>query len=121
MADLTIEELGMLEALGIETVIIMIAEIRRHRAAKGADADHVLETVFDTCEDVLRGAGVYGYSRTISTRVADQLATPAIRLDVADVRLIDRALGALTSDYNDVPHDHIDRIRRMLTAHGAKP
>jgi hypothetical protein len=34
--------------------------------------------------------------------------------------LIDWALGVLSSDYNDVPHDEIAALRERLTPHAAK-
>jgi hypothetical protein len=91
MEDLTTEELGMIDVVGTETEKRMLAEIRRNRAAKAADAARIRDVVsyatykefagkYDDCTIV--DADWTEIRTAIADRCVEQLATPAVRLPI---------------------------------------
>lgn len=76
MADLNIEELGMLDVVGSDIERRMVSEIRRHRAAKAMPAVQLSTEEVDALEHLLRGGAAFA---AIYPNGPDAVAAVAIR------------------------------------------
>ncbi len=107
--------------VGSNLVKRAVDEIRRRRSVIAANEETVRAITRTTCLEILMfdESVEAGQIERIATRVAEQLTVASdCDLSADDIKLIDRALGALASDDNDAPTADIDALRKRL---GSRP
>lgn len=121
MADLTDERLGQLiiwygddypDTRGL------LLELQRHRTAKAADAERIKAVVTEVARPHVPWPNILS---AIATRVAEQLATVAVRLSEEEVCHLHSIRSKLCGPMGHLWTAELTTLDRLITAHRSQP